>query len=116
MRVSGPDGEVDVDDAPGVSINAQRGDRRAFNVAAFTVTSAGEHTIVVPGSPSEGAVAVVAEGQQTSTFLVGVFGTIAGVFLAVGLGFVGLLVTAGGVVWWALRARARTAGPVGRAG
>ncbi|NKY38335.1 hypothetical protein [Cellulomonas septica] len=117
VRVVGPDGSpVEVDDAPGVSINAQRGDRRAFNVAAFTVTAAGEHTVVVPGSPSDGALAVVAEGQRTSSFLLGVFGTIGGVFLTIVLGLLGLGLTAGGVVWWALRARARTVGPTARVG
>lgn len=117
VQVVGPDGSsVEVDDAPGVSINAQRGDRRAFNVAAFTVTTAGEHTVVVPGSPSEGALAVVAEGQATSSFVAGVFGTIGGVFLAVVLGLVGLGLTVGGVVWWALRARTRTVGPSGVVG
>lgn len=117
VRVVGPDGSpVAVDDAPGVSINAQRGDRRASNVAAFTVTTAGQHTVVVPGSASDGALAVVAEGQRTSSFLVGVFGTIGGVFLAIVLGLLGLGVTAGGTVWWALRARARTVGPTAHVG
>lgn len=108
VEVVGPDGQrVAVDDAPGVSINASRADRRAFNVAAFDVTTPGEHAVVLPRAATPGAVAVVAEGMPTWSFARGVLGTVAGTFAVVGLAAVGLAVTAGGVAWWARRAPAR---------
>ncbi|AEE47882.1 hypothetical protein [Cellulomonas fimi] len=108
VLVVGPDGgSVDVDDAPGVSISAARGDHHAFNVAAFRAPTAGEYTLTFPPSTPPDALAVVAEGQEVPSFLAGVFGTIAGVLVAVALGVVAIPLLITGIAWWVVRASAR---------
>lgn len=106
-QLTGPDGELVTAEPPGVNGNASMGGSRAFTVAGFRVESAGEYTLTVPAASSDDALVVLVEGHDVAGFVSGLLGTVGGVFVAIGLGVVGLGLTVGGVIWWVVRAKAR---------
>ena len=108
------DGTSVTAEPPGVNGTATMGGSRAFIVAGFRVETAGEHTLTVPVASSPDAQVVLVEGHDLAGFMSGVFGTVGGVFLAIGLGVVGFGLTVGGVIWWVVRARARRRVAAGR--
>ena len=108
------DGTSVTAEPPGVNGTATMGGSRAFIVAGFRVETAGEHTLTVPVASSADAQVVLVEGHDLAGFMSGVFGTVGGVFLAIGLGVVGFGLTVGGVIWWVVRARARRRVAAGR--
>jgi hypothetical protein len=77
-------------------------------VGSFTITEPGTYTVIAPAT-EDGSTATVllTLDQDVRPFLAGVFGSILGVFLAVGPGLVGVFMTAGGIVWWVLARRTR---------
>lgn len=109
LLVSSSDGTV-VDTSRGaqVTMSAGGGGRTAHTVASFTITDPGTYSVIAPatedGSP---ATVLLAPDQDFAPFFVGIFGSIVGVFLAIGLGLVGFLMLAGGIVWWVLARRTR---------
>lgn len=109
LLVSASDGTV-VDTSRGtqVTMTTGGGGITARTVASFTITEPGTYTVIAPatedGSP---ATVLLAPDQDFAPFFAGIFGSILGVFLAIGLGLVGLLMLAGGIVWWVLARRTR---------
>jgi hypothetical protein len=109
LLVSSADGTV-VDTSRGtqVTMSTGGGGVTARTVASFTITEPGTYSVIAPatedGSP---ATVLLAPDQDLAPFFAGIFGSILGVVLAVGLGLVGVLVLAGGIVWWVLARRTR---------
>lgn len=109
LLVADPDGAV-VDTSGGthVSSTTGRGGVTAHTVASFTITEPGTYQVVAPatedGSP---ATVLIAPDQDFAPFFAGIFGSILGVFLAIGLGLIGGLMLVGGIVWWVLARRPR---------
>ncbi len=85
----------------------------AEGVHTFRTSAAGEYTIDVPEladpDSTPWATAVVTEGDDLPAFFSGLFGTVFGVFLAIGLGVLGLGMVVGGGIWWYVRSRVRNA-------
>ncbi|WP_258724381.1 hypothetical protein [Cellulomonas sp. NS3] len=109
LLVAAADGTVvDTSRGPQVTSTTGGGGVTARTVASFTITEPGTYTVVSPptedGSP---ATVLLAPDQDFAPFFAGIFGSILGVFLAIGLGLVGLLMLAGGIVWWVLARRTR---------
>ncbi len=90
---------------PGSSITVNAVSARS--IFAFLSGPAGEYTITAPPlvdpDAAPWATVVVAPGDDLPSFFGGLFGTISGVFLAIGLGVVGLIVTTIGAIWWYTR-------------
>ncbi|WP_141372268.1 hypothetical protein [Cellulomonas cellasea] len=109
LLVSASDGTV-VDTSRGtqVTMTTGGGGVTAHTVASFTITEPGTYTVIAPatedGSP---ATVLLAPDQDFAPFFAGIFGSILGVFLAIGLGLLGVLMLAGGIVWWVLARRTR---------
>ncbi|MFS0702234.1 hypothetical protein AB6N24_19855 [Cellulomonas sp. 179-A 4D5 NHS] len=109
LVVTGADGTaVDTSRGPQVTSTTGGGGVTAHTVASFTITEPGTYTVVAPPT-EDGSTATVllAPDQDFAPFLAGIFGSILGVFLAIGLGLVGFLLLAGGIVWWVLARRTR---------
>jgi hypothetical protein len=109
LQVLAPDGTpVRASGGAQVTMRSARGDVVAHTVAAFTVAQPGTHTVTVPatqdGSP---ATVLLTPDQDFLPFFTGIFSTILGVFLVIGLGFVGTAMAVGGGIWWALARRPR---------
>lgn len=106
ITVTGPDGQPA---GPAVipSGTTTRNGVTAHDVSSFRTGDAGDYTVTVPEladpDATPWATIIVAEGEDVRGFVGGVFGTIAGVFLAIGLGLAGLIVTTIGAIWWYTR-------------
>lgn len=109
LLVSAPDGTV-VDTSRGTQVTSTTagGGRTARTVGSFTITEPGTYTVIAPATDDgSGATVLLTPDQDFAPFFAGVFGSIFGVFLAIGLGLVGFLMLAGGIVWWVLARRTR---------
>lgn len=109
LRVTAPDGStVDASGGPQVSLTTGRGTVAARTVAAFEVTAPGTYTVTVPAT-TDGTEATVllTPDRDFAPFFTGIFSTILGTFLTIGLGLLGFLMTLGGIVWWVLARRPR---------
>ncbi|MGW6130188.1 hypothetical protein ACWFNE_09195 [Cellulomonas sp. NPDC055163] len=109
LVVTAADGAaVDTSRGPQVTSTTGGGGVTARTVASFTITEPGTYTVAAPptedGSP---ATVLLAPDQDLAPFLTGIFGSILGVFLTIGLGLVGFLMLAGGIVWRVLARRTR---------
>lgn len=109
LLVTGVDGTVvDASGSTHVSMSTGRGGVSAHTVASFTITEPGTYEVIVPpttdGSP---ATVLLTPDQDFAPFFAGIFGSVLGVFVAIGLGILGFLMTAGGIVWWVLARRPR---------
>lgn len=109
LLVTSSDGTV-VDTSHGTQVTATTGGGgvTAHTVASFTITEPGTYTVIAPatedGSP---ATVLLAPDQDFAPFFAGIFGSILGVFLAIGLGLLGFLMLLGGIVWWVVARRPR---------
>ncbi|UFU06082.1 hypothetical protein [Ruania halotolerans] len=119
VSVTGVSGET-VRSTAGPSGSSSSNGVGAHIVHTFRTSGAGEYTVDVPTLADPGvtpwATVVIAEGDDLPAFFTGVFGTVFGVFAAIGLGVAGTAMTLAGVIWWHLRSRARAAVPPGYAG
>ncbi|WP_207632338.1 hypothetical protein [Occultella kanbiaonis] len=110
ITVTGPDGAAATHMA-GPSLTATNNGVSARDVDFFLTGPAGPYTIEVPPldnpAATPWATVIVTEGGEVTALIGGIFGSIAGIFIAVGLGIAGVAMTAGGAVWWYLRSRAR---------
>lgn len=109
LQVTAPDGtSVDASGGAQVTMRSGRGDVVAHTVAAFTVTQPGTHTVTVPGTQDGSpATVLLTPDADFLPFFTGIFSTVLGVFLVIGLGFVGTAMAVGGGIWWALARRSR---------
>lgn len=108
VQLVAPSGDtVDVDGSPAVHMETTMGGWHAESVAAFTAPEDGVYDMTVPSADVDDARVLVASDQDFAPFFAGIFGSVLGVFLAIGLGMLGLGLTVGGTIWWVLRARAR---------
>lgn len=111
LRVIAPDGtSVAADAGPQVSLNASRGGISARSIGAIVAAEPGVYVLTAPRM-ADGSTATVmlTPDQDFAPFLTGIFGTVFGVFGVIVLGLVGLGTTVGGIVWWVLAQRPRTA-------
>ncbi|TDE99075.1 hypothetical protein EXU48_02530 [Occultella glacieicola] len=110
ITVTGPDGRP-ATSTIGPSTTVDNNGVSARSIDVFTTAAAGAYAIVVPPLDNPAATAwatvVVAEGDELPGFIGGIFGTIFGVFLALGLGVAGVAMIVGGAVWWHIHSRAR---------
>jgi len=119
VQVTGPDGTpVDLQ-SPTVASTTSLGGSSANAISSFQVTDPGQYTLTATDATSTDTRVIVVRGKPTTAFLGSVAGVVVGMFLAIGLGVVGLGLTIGGGVWWGNRARARkrlaaAAGPAAR--
>lgn len=105
-----PSGEVvTADGSPGVNMRTGTGGQVAATVGAFTAPESGEYEVAVPSAGVPGAWVAIAPDKPFAPFFGAIWGTVAGVFVVIGLSVVGVGVLAGGIVWWVLRVRARRA-------
>ena len=104
--VTGPDGQPAGSAATPSGTTTHHG-VTARDVDAFRTGAAGNYTLTAPElenpDPSRWATIIVTESDSIPGFVGGVFGTIAGVFVAIGLGLAGLTVTIVGAIWWYTR-------------
>lgn len=110
VSVTGPDGQ---EAFPGITPSGSVDVRgvSARDVYSFRTSDAGEYTVTAPELTDpdavEWATIIVAPSKEVPAFFGGIFGTIAGVFVAIGLGGAGLIVTIIGAVWWYTRSKDR---------
>ncbi|UFU02713.1 hypothetical protein LQF12_14675 [Ruania suaedae] len=114
VTVTDPAG-AEVPRIPGPASTSTRDGVTAEDVYTFRAGAAGEYTVAAPAladpSASASASIVVAQGHDMPGFFAGLFGTIFGVFLAIGLGMVGLGMTVAGGIWWYVRRSRRRLSP-----
>ncbi|HIZ37909.1 MAG TPA: hypothetical protein H9815_19195 [Candidatus Ruania gallistercoris] len=110
ITVTGPDGQAAIP-APTPSGTLTRSGVSAHDVSSFRTGAAGDYTVTAPELQDPDSTAwatiIVAESDNIPGFIGSVFGTIAGVFLAIGLGLAGLIVTIIGAIWWYTRGQNR---------
>ena len=106
VRVQAPDGRVtQASAAAEVSVTTTRGPTTAWTVGAFETNEAGTYTLTAPAVTGGGdALVLVAPDRPVLPFVAGIFGTVLGVFVAIGLALAGVPMTVLGVVWWRRRA------------
>lgn len=106
VRVQAPDGRVtQASSAAEVSVTTSRGPTTAWTVGAFETNEAGTYTLTAPAvRGGADALVLVAPDQPVLPFVAGIFGTVLGVFVAIGLSLAGVPMTVLGVVWWRRRA------------
>lgn len=106
VTVTGPDGQPASFAATPSGTTTSNG-VTAEDVSAFQTGAAGDYTVTVPEledpDATPWATVIVTESDNIPGFIGGVFGTIAGVFVAIGLGLAGLTVTIIGAIWWYTR-------------
>ena len=106
VEVTGPDGEPASRTSVPSGTTTSNG-VTARDVSAFRTGAAGDYTITAPElenpDTAPWATIIVTESDSIPGFVGGLFGTIAGVFLAIGLGIAGLIVTVLGAIWWYTR-------------
>jgi len=103
-----PSGEVVAADAsPGVTMTSTAGGLVAVSVGAFTAPETGTYEMAVPSAGLPDAWVALTADKAFAPFFASVWGTVLGVFVVLGLGFVGCGAVVTGVVWWVVRARAR---------
>ncbi|NTW39416.1 MAG: hypothetical protein HGA44_05935, partial [Cellulomonadaceae bacterium] len=108
IELTAPSGDtVDVDGSPTVHMETTMGSWHAESVAAFIAPEDGVYEITVPSADVDDARVLVAPDQAFAPFFAGIFGSVLGVFVAIGLGILGLGLTIGGIIWWVFRSRAR---------
>lgn len=104
--VTGPDGQPAGPAATPSGTTTSNG-VTARDISAFRTGAAGDYTIAAPEledpDTTGWATIIVTESDDIPGFIGGVFGTIAGVFVAIGLGISGLTVTIIGAIWWYTR-------------
>ncbi|WP_147918904.1 hypothetical protein [Ruania zhangjianzhongii] len=110
ITVTGPDGQAASPAATPSGTTTSNG-VSASDVSSFRTGAAGDYTVTVPEledpDATPWATVIVTESDNIPGFIGGVFGTIAGVFVAIGLGLAGLTVTIIGVIWWYTRRQNR---------
>lgn len=105
ITVTGPGGvAVRVGD-PSIDGNVSSGGVDARTVAGFEVPADGDYVITAPPQDSSGARLFVLDDPGLGTFVGQVLGTVGGVFVGIGLGAVGVVLTIWGGIWWHLRRR-----------
>lgn len=110
VSVTGPDGQ---EAFPGITPSGSVDVRgvSAHDVYSFRTSDAGEYTVTAPELTEpdavEWATIIIAPTKEVPAFLGGVLGSLAGVFVAIGLGMVGLIVTIIGAIWWYTRSKDR---------
>lgn len=102
---------VAADGSPGVNVTTSVRGWTAATVGAFTAPETGTYEMAVPDTGVTDAWVALAPDKPFAPFFGAVWGTVAGVFVVIGLSVVGVGVLVGGVVWWVLRARARRTPP-----
>lgn len=119
VRVQAPDGRVtQASSAADVSVTTTRGPTTAWTVGAFETNEAGTYTLTAPAVTGGGdALVLVAPDRPVLPFVAGIFGTVLGVFVAIGLALAGVPMTVLGAVWWRRRRAELRGEPVaGRVG
>lgn len=111
IRVEAPDGRARAaTSAVGVSVSTARGATSARTVASFETDEAGTYTLTAPALEGGGdGLVLVAPDRPVLPFVAGIFGSVLGVFLAIGLGLTGVPMTVLGIVWWRRRRSAAAA-------
>ncbi|MBO0898849.1 hypothetical protein J1G44_06575 [Cellulomonas sp. zg-ZUI199] len=105
-----PSGEVvAADGSPGVTMTSTAGGLVAVSVGAFTAPQTGTYEMAVPSAGVPDAWVALTPDKEFAPFFASIWGTVLGVFVVLGLGFVGSGAVITGVVWWVVRARARAA-------
>lgn len=115
VRVEAPDGRVTLASSSAeVSVTTSREPTTAWTVGAFETDEAGTYTLTAPAVSNGGdALVLVAPDQPVLPFVAGIFGTVLGVFVVIGLALAGVPMTVLGVVWWRRRATEPAGGPAG---
>lgn len=98
---------VAADGSPGVNVTTSVRGWTAATVGAFTAPETGTYDVAAPDAGVPDAWVALAPDKPFAPFFGAIWGTVAGVFVVIGLSVVGVGVLAGGIVWWVLRARAR---------
>ncbi|WP_448630926.1 hypothetical protein [Cellulomonas soli] len=108
VQLTSPSGQsIVVDASPSVHMETTMGSWHAESVAAFTAPEDGVYDVTVPSADVDDARVLIAPDKAFGSFFAGIFGSVLGVFAAIGLGLLGLGLTIGGIIWWVMRARAR---------
>ncbi|WP_199424096.1 hypothetical protein [Actinotalea solisilvae] len=94
--------------SPGVNLTSSRGGTTVHSVGAFRTGAGGEHVLQAPAAEGGADVQVlVALDEPFLPFFAGIFGTVFGVFVAIGAALLGVPMLVIGIVWWRRRAAAR---------
>lgn len=110
VTVTAPDG-AEVSEVPAPSSNSTVNDVSASSIFAFRTGAAGEYTVTAPpltaSSDAPWASVIVAPHQGFGGFFSSLFSSIAGVFIALGMAGVGIVLVLVGAIWWYTRSRTR---------
>ncbi|HLR28892.1 MAG TPA: hypothetical protein VK086_09385 [Ruania sp.] len=104
-------GGADVTPVPGPDSNTTVNDVAASSILTFRTGAAGEYTVSAPpltaSSDAAWATVIVAPHHEIGGFVSSLLSSIAGVFIALGLGGAGIVLMLIGAVWWYTRSRTR---------
>lgn len=110
VTLVGPDG-AEVAHVPGASGHSSMNGVEAETLFTFSTADAGEYTLaappMAPSSWAPWAHVIVTPAPATGGFIASVFGTIAGIFVTIGLALAGGILVIVGGIWWYTRAKAR---------
>lgn len=108
LHVTGPDGAELTPRPATVSTSAARGGAHARSLVDIRALHAGEHVLSAPPT-SDGAAAslLIIEAADSGAFLGSIFVTVAGTFVALFLGALGVGLVIGGLIWRYVRRRER---------
>lgn len=110
VAVTAPDG-AEVSQIPAPASTTTINDVSASSIFTFRTGAAGEYTVTAPpltvSSDAPRASVIVAPHQAFGGFMSSLLSSIAGVFIALGLGGAGLVLVLIGAIWWYTRSRTR---------